>query len=207
MISFEPDDVLDPETGQTAWDFMLEPCRSKEELRQWLILFLNIDPPDSKVDPDSNCTPLDMAWKVYSNCLWWDEPSILPPENREAKMIFYASRFSFKTFLAAAVEFAVAIHDKRGVIHTAATLDQARKAYNDYFQSFLKKPLFRPFRETKEKETADQFKFGNGTNIKIIPCTKQAAQSQHESLLCRDEIDVVVDKSAYYDLDGIPIDI
>lgn len=190
---------------------MLQPCRNRDELRNWFKVFIHIDPPDTIVDPESNCTPLDMAWKVYSNCIWYDS---LRPEEREVKMLFYASRMAFKTLIAAAVEFTISIHDNRGIVHTAATLPQARKAFNDYFHKFLSMPIFRPFVDGDKslgvpkalKNSSDQFKFGNRTNIKIIPVTKQAAQSQHEALLCRDEIDVVEDFQAYKDLDGIPVD-
>src|SRR3990172_6412348 len=99
MPDFKPDQVID-EQGLTAWELMMRPCRTRAELKDWLITFLDIDPPDTIVDPDSNCTPLDMAWKVYSNCLWWEE---LPPEKREQKMLFYAARTAFKTLVAAAV--------------------------------------------------------------------------------------------------------
>jgi hypothetical protein len=207
----KPHDVIDESSGTTAWELMQQPCRTKEELRNWLKVFLNLDPPDTVIDPESNCTPLDMAWKVYSNCVWYE---FLPDEERETKMIFYATRMGFKTLMAAAVEFMISIHDQRGIVHTAATTSQARKAFNDYFKLFLSKPIFRPFVDGDTelnvaralKNTADQFVFGNRVNIKIIPTTKQAAQSQHEALLCRDEIDVVEDKQAYKDLDGIPID-
>jgi hypothetical protein len=205
MREWKPDEIFIPATettpAVTAWEAMLRPCRTREELRSWLFHFLNLDPPDTIVDPDSNCTPIDMAWKVYSNCLWWHS---LETKDRERKMLFYASRDAFKTLTAAAVEFAIVLHDKRGVVHTAATALQAGKAYESYFKSFLKKPLFQPFLKSLIKDTQKQITFANGTNIIVIPVTKQAVQGQHEPLLVRDEIDVVQDMSAYTDLDGIP---
>jgi hypothetical protein len=210
---YKPDDILEPAmNGQpalTAWKAMMTPCRTREEMRTWMWLFLGLDPPDTTVDTDSNSNPVDMAWKVYSNCLWWNE---LPPEKRESKMLFFASRDCFKTLVAAAVEFMIVIHDHRGVVHTAATILQARKAYEQYFKRFLKRPIFRPFLDGDEKlgvpkilkDTSAQLTLGDYTNIQIIPVTKQAVQSQHEALLCRDEIDVVEDLAAYNDLDGIP---
>ncbi len=201
-MTLKPDTIVDELTGLTAYEFMLQPCKTKDDLRNWLWLFLDLDPPDTIVDPESNCSPLDMAWKVYSNCLWYNS---LPIENREEKMLFYANRSGFKTYVAAAIEFMVALHDHRGVVHTAATLPQARKCYQDYFKKFLEKPFFKPLLDKVKKNTSDQCVFEDGTNIKIIPVTKQAVQSQHESLLCRDEVDVVEDEGAYYDLDGIPV--
>jgi len=202
MSLLEPTDIVDPSTGLTAWDLMLRPCRTREELRNWLITFLGIDLPDSIVDPASTCTPLDMAWMVYSNCLWWNQ---LPPEQRHRKMLFYASRFGFKTLAMAAIEFMVAIHDHRGIVHTASVLEQAQKCYQDYFQSFLNLPFFSQIRQGLKESTMRRCKLADGTKIICIPVTKRAVQGQHESLLCRDEVDVVQDVRAYDDLDGIPI--
>jgi hypothetical protein len=197
----QPNDFVAPDL--TAWELMLRPCRTREELQQWLIIFLGIDPPDAIVDPESTCTPLEMAWMVYSNCLWWND---LPPEKRHRKMLFYASRFSFKTLIMAAVEFMVAIHDHRGVAHFASTMEQAQKCYSDYFQTlFLNRPFFASIRNNLTEATARKCKFEDGTKIICLPVTRRAVQSQHESLLCRDEIDVVQDIKAYYDLDGVPI--
>jgi hypothetical protein len=191
--------------ARTAWEVMMKPCESREALRTWLETFLEMDPPDTIVDPDSTSTPVEMAWKIYSNCLWWNRPDILPPDQREKKMLFYANRDGFKTLVAAAAEFMVVLHDKRGVVHTAATIMQARKAYESYFKKFLNTfPIFKPIRDGLRKDTSSQLTFGDYTNIQIIPVTKQSVQSQHESLLCRDEIDVVEDQAAYKDLDGIP---
>lgn len=201
-LNLTPETIVDPKTGQTAWDLMMQPCKTREELRDWMIVFLGIDPPDTTVDPQSNSNPLDMAWKVYSNCLWWNE---LPAEKRSRKMLFYASRSAFKTLVMAAVEFAVAIHDKRGIVHTASIMEQAQKCYQDYFQKFLNLPFFTPLRLGLLKNDSRKCTFADGTKIICIPTTKRAVQGQHESLLCRDEIDVVENVRAYYDLDGIPV--
>lgn len=46
--------------------FFFEPCQSKEELRQFVKVFLKVDLPDETVDEESNSNPLQFVWDVYS---------------------------------------------------------------------------------------------------------------------------------------------
>lgn len=42
-----------------------EPCQTKEELWNWLQLFINLNLPNQTVDPHSNSNPFDFVWEVY----------------------------------------------------------------------------------------------------------------------------------------------
>src|SRR5262245_59641700 len=72
------------------------PCDTKEDLHNWIMLFLGLDLPDVIVDPDSNSCPMDMIWEVYSRARANDEEFM--------NVLYYASRDSFKTLGAAILE-------------------------------------------------------------------------------------------------------
>ncbi|MDE2425725.1 MAG: hypothetical protein KGO96_07445 [Elusimicrobia bacterium] len=48
---------------------LFTPCQTKEHLKNWVKVFLNIDLPDCTVDPSSNSNPLDLMWEIYSKAL------------------------------------------------------------------------------------------------------------------------------------------
>jgi len=68
---------------------LFTPCKTRRELHNWIDLFLDLNLPDSIVDPDSNCTPLDMAWDVYDHL-------INPKESNPAERLYFSARASFK---------------------------------------------------------------------------------------------------------------
>ncbi len=65
------------------------PCRSKEALHRWIHVFLGVDLPDGRVDPDSNSSPMELAWEIYRQGLANDDPSF-------SRIMGFASRDSFK---------------------------------------------------------------------------------------------------------------
>jgi hypothetical protein len=53
-------------------EYLLAPCKTKEELNQWIQTFLNISFPNFTVDENSTSNPLDFIWDVYSAVLSGD---------------------------------------------------------------------------------------------------------------------------------------
>ena len=74
-------------------ELLFRPCETREELRKWVKFFLKLDLPDGIVDPDSNCSPLDMIWLLYRTAVHYDKIS---EDERTLKSVFYCSRGSFK---------------------------------------------------------------------------------------------------------------
>lgn len=177
------------------------PCKTKAELNNWLKIFLDIHLPDQTLDPDSNCNPLEMIWKVYNNMIYW---KTIPDEERENKFLFYATRGGFKTLGSAILEVLALLHDKRGTAHIAAGENHVKHCYNNYFQPFIKRPLIwemigsSTIEKTTLKDTEHAF-------VEIMPCTKKRVQGPHQPFVVKDEIDVVEDLSAYSDIDGIAV--
>jgi hypothetical protein len=48
---------------------LLTPCRSKEELNQWIKTFFGIPLPDYTLDEDSTSSPMQFVWDVYETAL------------------------------------------------------------------------------------------------------------------------------------------
>lgn len=198
------------------------PCRSKEALHKWIQLFLGLDIPDCIVDPDSNCSPMDMIYECYSKAMANDDPMF----NR---VLYYASRDSFKTLGAAILELLAVVHLQRDVAHMAAIEAQSRKS-QQYVKKFFSKPILRDYVSGDNLEIMWVVRYYNkltGENItedawKVLPkdakddyeeirhfihiviCTMAGANSEHVPFFVVDEVDVVRDPRAYEEAKLIP---
>lgn len=199
------------------------PCTSKEALHKWIRLFFEFDVPNCIVDPESTSTPMDMVWECYSKGLANNDRSF-------TRVMYYASRDSFKTLCAAMLEVLVVIHLKRNVAHMAAIEPQSEKS-QEYVKKFFGKPVLRDFisgdnlrrvefarylnadtgeniPESKYKALKPEERDGNWEEIrnyiKIVICTPQGANSEHVPFFVVDEVDVVTNERAYHEAKMIP---
>lgn len=120
-------------------DFLFRPCESKEELHDWILTFIGLDLPDCVVDSESTSCPMDMVWEVYSKVLAGDDESF-------RRVIYYASRDSFKTLAASVLEVLVVLHANCDVGHMAAISEQAIKC-QEYVKRAFRRPYLRDFIE------------------------------------------------------------
>jgi len=172
------------------------PCETREELIEWLAVYLDVYLPDCIVDVESsNTTPLDMVWKIYSTALRGLELG----SSAETNLLFIGNRDGGKTFGAATAEFLLLIHDYRSVVHIGAIEKQAERAYM-YFQDFFRKEAFRDF---VERMVMKRTIVKNRGTFELLPCTMASVNGPHTPLVVRDEIDTVQDLNAYKDIKGI----
>lgn len=198
------------------------PAKTKKHLHRWIQVFLGLDIPDCIVDPESNSSPMDMLWEVYSKALLNDDPTF-------DRVLYFASRDSFKTLGAAILEVLAVVHLNRSVAHMAAIESQSKKS-QQYVKKFLGMPFLREYvvgdnqeitwivryenNETKanisekiflsltENEKNQHTEFRHF--IRIVICTMAGANSEHVPLFIIDEIDTVRDPRAYEEAQMIP---
>jgi len=198
------------------------PQKSKKALHKWIRLFMGLDIPDCIVDATSNSSPMDMIWECYSKGYQNNDPSF-------ARVLYYASRESFKTLASAILEVLAIFHLKRNVAHMAAIEAQSRKA-QQYVRGFLAKPILRDYvsggnlseiwitryehMETGENippamfnqlpfELRDDYEEIK-QYIHVVICTMAGANSEHVPFFVVDEVEVVRDPHAYEEAKMIP---
>lgn len=204
---------------------LFTPCESKEHLALWIKTFLGLWLPDSVVADDSNSSPMDLIWEVYSKCRQNDDESFY-------RIMAYANRGGFKTLGASVLEILIILHLNRNVAHMAAILDQSKKA-QEYVRDFLNKPYIRDFKvgenvkkisvvryfedatgeslttnEWAKIEGAERNKYRRIENyIQVVLCTMQGANSAHTEFMTIDELDVIPKqhKPAYEEAKHIPM--
>lgn len=185
------------------------PCESKAELARWIRVYLDIDFPDCIVSDESNSSPMDMIWEVYSRCKSNDVEDF-------ARVMAYANRGGYKTLGASVLEVLQVLHLRRNVAHMAAIFDQSQKS-QEYVRDFFARPYIRDYRlgqNVKKIEVCRYFNGVTGKNltlyefakltwdekksyervhnyIQIVVCTMAGANSAHTEFFCVDEVDVV----------------
>jgi len=212
---------------------LFTPCKTKEELHDWIMVFLDnrdtglgLDIPDCIVDDNklnpTNCSPMDMIWEIYNHFM----------ENKDeevSRILYYASRDSYKTLCEAVIEVLALVHLNINVVHLAAIQEQSINS-QIYVKHFFRKDPLRKYvvgdnvkqtvvtryynKDTGQNLTASEYaglspeeKVGYReitSKAEIIVATLQSTNGKHAPLLCLDEIDVLRDKKAYDESKMIP---
>jgi hypothetical protein len=211
--------LLDPASEERK--YLFTPCQSKQELHDWILVYLGIDFPDGHVDPTSNSSPMELIWEVYEAALLghveWDE------------ILAYASRDSYKSLGASALETLAVLHLERSCCHMAAIEGQSKNVVK-YIKGFFNRPLLRPFVTTENEREIHITRYYDprtklsyceqeldsltanvlsrletkSNYIKIVICTMQGTNSDHVPFMVVDEVDVVANPEAYEDAKLIP---
>jgi hypothetical protein len=194
---------------------------TKEDLHQWIRVYLGINLPAVIVDPDSNSSPMDMVWELY------DAARLNKPEY--SQVLAYAARDSFKTFSAAIFEMLCVVLLGRSVAHMAAIESQAKKS-QQYLKRHINRPYIRKFVTVKNERFVEITRYHNavtGRNltteefagllaadqasyeeikhyVTIVICTIAGANSEHVPVMIVDEVDVVENPDAYEEAKMIP---
>lgn len=184
------------------------PCETKEDLHNWLSVYLGVDLPDGVVDEISTISPMGMLWEVYN--------AARTNDTDYDRVLCYASRGSFKTLIAAILEVLCVVHLLRDVAHMAAIEPQAHKAQS-YVKTFFNKPFLRDFvvsdnvrrvdfvryydnktginlteKQFKSLPEIDRDRYVEHKNyIVIVICTLDGANSEHVPFFVVDEVDVI----------------
>ena len=215
-----------------VWDFdederrlLFTPCKTKEDLHSWICYFLDLDLPDSIVDPDSNCTPLEMVWYCYNHI-------VHAPENDDvSRVLFFAGRFGGKTLAEACIETLLLVHSWGDLTHLASIERQSRDCVT-YVGRFFSLPLMRGIisastktekaatryvpldpkfpillpKEWKELSQEDQLQYQEVTNkLEVLVASIQSVNGKHTALLCLDEIEIIPSIEAYKEAKLIPV--
>lgn len=160
---------------------LLKPCRTKQELQQWVKTFLGIDLPCETIDQHSTSNPVDFIWAVYEAALTGN------PD--KTTFVVAASRNSCKTLNAAIIEFLMMLHFGRDVIHLAAILDQSHAAIG-YLNKFLRLPNLKKYSNTDNRREKllenlpkHELRGSSSAKLKVIVATKNSSNAQRASCL------------------------
>ena len=175
---------------------LLTPCKTRQELKNWIKYHLGLELPDVTVSRYSDTNPLDVIWEVYRICVLRMNPDNI------IDLLYVAGRGSGKTLGMAIAELMILLHDQRDVVHVGAIQNQAERCYA-YQKNFLYnrklKPIVMPSdipedQRILEKANMSKSIFNVGhdkVTLEVLPCTLKACNGPHVPLVVVDEIDTV----------------
>lgn len=183
-------------------ELVLRPLESAEELQAWMYLFLGILFPMGVVYPSSTHGPADAMWRIYQLMKTGDSEHV-------PQTTMLASRDSFKTLGAAAIEVLCMIHFRLSIAHMAAIKSQSDKAIqyvNAFFRSLNPYLEHHGWKKTSDSKAKIEWLTDDGESvyIRIIIATIAGANSEHVPMLFIDEVDVVQDPRALKEAKMIP---
>lgn len=138
---------------------VFKPCKTKQHLQDWLREFLNVDLPDTIVDPNSNSCPLDLIWEIY-------EKAIDGHDENFQRILAFAARDSYKSFAAAVLEVLMVVHLDRDVAHMAAQKPQAIRVQR-YVKKFLSSPFLKPYVVAKNDSNVSLVRYMDANDMAI----------------------------------------
>lgn len=184
--------MSEPEKKEMA-ELLFAPLNSAEEMRDWIMTFLNMDMPIGSVDPESTSSPLDCIWEVY-------ETLKLNQGDTKPGYIMLSCRAGYKTVSVAVLEIMLVLHFGLTIAHMAAIESQSQVCLQ-YIESYFFKiqPLLEVagwIRSSANKRTM-AFTMPNGdiSFVKVIIATPQGANSLHTNVLVLDELDLADEKA------------
>lgn len=189
------------EADAIAQAFMTH-LNSAQEVRDWVLTYLDIDLPLGHVDPDSNSSPAEWLWEAYRTY----------KENKgdeKPGFIVLSARDGYKTLTESMFAVLVMSHFGATIAHLAAIESQAKKAVQ-YVSDFVKKvkPYLEAHGRIVDSENKRQIvildKDGNRAFLNVIIATLQGANSEHTTVLSIDEVDVMRFPKAYKEAKFIP---
>lgn len=189
---------------------LLTPCKTRDELKNWIKYFLGMELPDVTVSRYADTNPIDVVWEVYQITVLKHNPEDIQ------ELLYVAGRGSGKTLGMAIAELMVMLHDQRDAVHVGAILNQAKRCY-DYIVKFLLgdriSPIVNPNTLPQDKRIVQKMNmeksiFGLGgkqVTLEILPCTLKAVNGPHVPLVVVDEIDTVTGEAtkAFRDISGM----
>lgn len=220
--------VMSPDQAERR-RLLFTPCATREELRAWVYLHLELDLPgvivDQKSINPSTTSPLDMLWLMYARLMY---PR--GGEDDPAEMLFYASREGGKTLIVSVFEVLGMIHVGTNVVHLAALKEQAYDAQK-YLKAFMSKPDLQGMvvgdaierttlffyrrrdaagvplylKEWKALSEAERGEYVLTTRVAdIVAATVRATNGKHVGITVLDEVDIIQDKRIIGEARNIP---
>jgi hypothetical protein len=189
------------ELEQHKRDMLFQPLNSEEELREWVYLYLGIYFPSGVVYPTSNSSPTHSMWSIYN--LFKTGGTVDCPQ-----VVMCASRDSYKTLSAAAIEVLLFVHFQLPMAHAAAIKFQAGAcvAYvNTMFRKIRPYLEYHGWTKTSDNKTLIEWRTpaGDDISLTVLTATKEGFNSRHVPFLVLDELDLM-DGAAFKESRMVP---
>jgi hypothetical protein len=194
-------ELTDQERDEYSRILVTQRLKTREDLKFWLLYFLDVDLADCAASRYATSTPLDMVFDIYQFCA---KNEI---DGEPLSTFYIAGRGSQKTLSSAVLAILLPLHFKRGIVHLGGTEDQANRAYA-YFKKFASRPYIKDYLKDAPKISKSAFMVnGEEVEVEILPITESSVQGPHQPVVSIDELASLAPNklAAYPSIAGIPV--
>lgn len=203
--------VLSSLSDEELKKLFLTPCKTRQELMNFVKFFFGLHLPDQNVSRYTDTNPFDALWEMYQITVLNKNPDNIK------EFVYCASRGSGKTISVAIAQLLAVVHGRRDVVHVGAILNQAERCYA-YVKGFMLgsnvKNILSPSGYSEDqrilrKDTMSKSVLNFGARdhtIEIVPCTLKSVNGPHVSFVTVDEVDTLAtgeQMKAYKDISGM----
>jgi terminase large subunit-like protein len=190
----EPIGQLQTAKAKTVYDMLrrMRP-RSREDLRNYVKVFLGIDVPDTNLCPDHS-SPMDYLWHSFSvdfglapvDCIVGaNHHSPLPGRNADA--IVWANRAGGKTELAAVATLLDGLFKPNCQIRILGGSGEQSSRMYEYLTTFLQRGFEGALAGPVRKGSC---RFANGAGVEVLTQSATSVRGQHVQKLRCDEVEL-----------------
>jgi hypothetical protein len=183
--------------------------QSKDEMRDWIFSYLEIDLPFEHVDQDSTSDALSGLYEIYE--------AVRDNKGKDCPgYIMLSCRSGYKTLSSSILEVLLMFHFRITIAHMAAIKGQSAKAI-EYVNGFVRKTelYWKHYKWKKLSDNKGKVEFAapdandpeitsHTPYIIIVVATMQGANAQHTNMLFIDEVDVMNNPKAYEEAQKVP---
>ena len=169
-------------------EYILEPCKTPEELDRYLLDVLDVELPWDTVDDLSTSSPLKFVWGVYQHMLTGEGPT---------RHVLACARNSMKTLTSSIIQYFSLLHFRRNGLQIAATIEQSQQSIS-YLDHFILKAEVKQFQQSDNTRVkrfvslpANTFTTKDNVVLRVVAATKKGSNSSRASTICLDECDLV----------------
>lgn len=198
MNEKEIQDIFEREKERNVFTLL----NSKEELRNWVFVYLDIEFPMGHIYPGSNSSPIEAMWRIYELIKTGETSKI-------SQVVIRSGRDCYKTASISALKVLIFAHFRLSMAIMSAQKGQSEKCIqyiNSHFRKisgFLENKGWKNISESKSRiEWVDDN--GDSLYIKVIVASRAGANSDHLPIFCIDEIDLIADPIALEESKMIP---
>lgn len=128
---------------------LFRPCKTREEVQDWVHYFLDLELPGNQVDEESNSSPLDMVWDVYARLVHGEGGSIPP---KSSQVLYYSCREGGKSLSESVIEVLLLLHFRAPLIHLAA-IERQSLDVRSYIDKFFSNAALKGFVSEQSKRS------------------------------------------------------
>jgi hypothetical protein len=189
-LTIEQQQALQAQLDSLYVENMFKPCKTKEALKKWLMVYLDADLTDTTIDENSTSNALEMVWSVYHAMYTGDVTKI--------QHVVAVARGGAKTLGAACIEILAMLHFGRNVVHCAAEEHQSKTALGYFDKMIMDNKLIQSHIGVSNKRTRKLINLPKtkhrpttSCELQVVIATLSGVNGKRGQLIVCDELDLV----------------